>query len=155
VRPGVRRADRVHALLMLLAALGTAAYWVAWFGAGPVRTAEDAVYLGFEGAFPLADGVMAAGFVISAVLLLRGRAAAVPFGIAAGGAMVFLGCMDVLFNLQHGTYATMTPETAIEVAINVVCLTFGPATIWRLWRERERLVPAAQRSRSTRRNAAP
>ncbi len=135
----VTRADRVHAVSMLLAALGTVAYWTAYFAAGAVQTAADPVYVGFENAFPLADGYMAAYFVVAAALLLRGRAAAIPAGITAGGAMIFLGAMDTLFNLEHGKYAAMTPEMAVEAIINVVCLVFGPLTILRLWRARRRL----------------
>ncbi len=73
------------------------------------------------------------------MLLLRGHALAVPVGIAAGSAMVFLGCMDTLFNLEHAKYADGTPEMAIETAIDVICLTFGPFTMMRLWRIRDRL----------------
>ncbi|MFN8544629.1 MAG: hypothetical protein U0807_10570 [Candidatus Binatia bacterium] len=132
-------ADRVHAVLMLIAAAGTLAYWLAYVFAGAVQTADDAVYVGFENAFPLADGYMATAYVAAAVLLWRGRALAVPVGIAAGSAMVFLGCMDTLFNLEHAKYADMNAEMAVETGINVVCLTFGPATMVRLWRGRGRL----------------
>ena len=134
------RADRVHAFLMVLAAAGTGAYWVSYFASGTVRTAGDPVYVGFENAFPLADAYMSAAFVTSAILLLRGRALAVPFGILAGGAMLFLGCMDTLFNLEHAKYSAMTVEMTIETAINVVCFFFGPFTAVRLWRIRSRLV---------------
>jgi hypothetical protein len=133
------RVDRVHAILMMLAALGTAAYWIAYFTVGAVRTAEDPVYIGFEDAFPLADGYMAACWVTAALLLLRQRVTAVPVGIAAGSATVFLGAMDTLFNLEHAKYAVMTPEMAVETVINVVSLTFGPYTMVRLWRARRRL----------------
>jgi hypothetical protein len=133
------RADVLHATLMLVAALGTVAYWLAYFTAGAVQTAEDPVYLGFENAFPLADGYMAACWVAAAVLLLRRRVAAVPAAIAAGSATVFLGLMDTLFNLEHAKYAHLTPEMAVETVINVVCLTFGPYTMVRLWRARRRL----------------
>lgn len=124
---------------MLVVAAGTLAYWLAYFFVGVVQTADDAVYTGFENAFPLADAYMTAAYAAAAVLLLRGRALAVPVGIAAGSAMVFLGAMDTLFNLEHGKYADMTPEMAVETAINVVCFTFGPATMARLWRIRGRL----------------
>ena len=131
--------DRPHAALMLLAAVGTTAYWTAYFTSGSVRTSADPGYLAFEDAFPLADGYMTACFLVAAGLLWAGRVAAVPFGIAAGSAMVFLGCMDVLFNLEHGKYAAMTPAMAVETAINVGCLVFGPLTMVRLWRARHRL----------------
>ena len=140
----VTRGDRVHALLMLVAAVGTTAYWTAYFTTGAVQTSADPVYVGFEDAFPLADGYMTACFVAAAVLLLRGRPLAIPTGIAAGSAMVFLGAMDTLFNLEHGKYADMTPEMATETVINVVCFTFGPWTMVRLWRARRRLDPPEQ-----------
>lgn len=124
---------------MLVAAVGTAAYWIAYFTAGAVQTAEDPVYLGFENAFPLADGYMAVCYVAAAALLLRGRVTAVPLGIAAGSATVFLGAMDTLFNLEHGKYADPTPAMTIEMIINVVCLSFGPYTMVRLWHARARL----------------
>ncbi len=45
---------------MLLVAAGLMAYWLAYFFTSAVQTADDAVYTGFENAFPLADGYMAA-----------------------------------------------------------------------------------------------
>ena len=131
--------DRVHAAAMVVVALGTIAYWTAYFGAGAVQTASDPLYVGFENAFPAADGYMAACWLIAAALLWRGRAAAVAVGIAAGSAMVFLGLMDTLFNLEHGKYGDLTGEMAVETVINVACLTFGPFTMTRLWRIRARL----------------
>jgi len=138
-RQPIPAGDRAHAVLMLVVAAGTLAYWLAYFFAGAVQTADDAVYTGFENAFPLADGYMTVAYVVAATLLLRGRVLAVPAGIAAGSAMVFLGAMDTLFNLEHAKYADMTPEMAVETAINVVCLAFGPWTMVRLWRIRGRL----------------
>jgi len=138
-RQPIPTGDRVHAILMLVVAAGTLAYWVAYFFAGAVQTADDAVYTGFENAFPLADGYMTVAYVVAALLLLRGRLLAVPVGIAAGSAMVFLAAMDTLFNLEHGKYADMTPEMAVETMINVVCFAFGAITMARLWRIRSRL----------------
>jgi hypothetical protein len=104
-----------------------------------VQTGDDPGYVAFENAFPLADAYMAVAYLVAAHLLVRGRVAAVAVGIAAGSAMVFLGLMDTLFNLEHGQYAIRTPEMATELAINVVCLVFGPWTMVRLWSARRRL----------------
>ena len=131
--------DRAHAVMMVVTGLGIIAYWVAYFAAGAVQTGSDPVYVGFENAFPAADGYMAVCWLLAAGLLWRGRAAAVPLGIAAASAMVFLGLMDTLFNLEHGKYADMTGEMAVETLINVACLTFGPFTMVRLWRSHRRL----------------
>src|SRR5262249_38223810 len=136
--------DRVHGILMLVVAAGTLAYWLAYFLAGAVQTADDAVYTGFENAFPLADGYMTVADVPAALFLLLGRRLTAGVGIAAGSAMVFLGAMDALFNLEHGKYADMTPEMAIETVINVVCFAFGAITMARLWRIRSRLLASAE-----------
>jgi hypothetical protein len=128
--------DRHHAQLMLVAAAGTAAYWILWFAGGAVATGTDPCYVAFERAFPAADAYMAIAFVVAAAALRRGSALAVPAGIAAGSAMVFLGLMDTLYNLEHGKYADATVEMALEALINAVCLGFGPYTMWRLWATR-------------------
>ena len=94
-----RTADRVHAALMLVAALGMIAYWAAYFAAGAVRTSDDPSDVAFENAFPLADAYMTVCYLVAAAVLLRGRVGAVAPGVAAGSAMVFLGLMDTLFNL--------------------------------------------------------
>jgi hypothetical protein len=124
---------------MAVVGITTVAYWVEFFSSGRVRTSEDQAYVDFERAFPLADAYMAAAFLAGAELLRRGRPAAVPVGIAAGSAMVFLGAMDTLYNLQHGKYRSMTPEMAVEALINVASFTFGPFTMYRLWKARGRL----------------
>ena len=50
--------------------------------------------------------------------------------------------MDLLYDLEHGTFADMTPAMTIETGIVLVCLVFGPFTMWRLWTARRRLDPA-------------
>lgn len=136
-------ADRLHAGLMDGVALATIGYWVDYFTRGDVRSGEDRAYVDFENAFPLADGYMAACFLIAARRLRRQKPDAVAWGIAAGSAMVFLGAMDTLYNLQHGKYREKTPEMALEAVINLVSWVFGPVTMWRLWRSRSRLEAGA------------
>lgn len=128
------RGDRAHAVLMVLAALGTVAYWFAYFTSGATHVRTDEVYLAFENAFPLADGWMVFCFTLSAYFLWRSDRRAVLWGVAAGSAMIFLGCMDFLFNLEQGHFrAPISAEMWAEIMIVVYCLTFGPSTLWRLW----------------------
>jgi hypothetical protein len=47
--------------------------------------------------------------------------------------------MDTLWNLQHHAYRRRSPEMAIETAINLASLTFGPISMVRLWRRRDAL----------------
>jgi hypothetical protein len=130
--------DRWHAALMDIAGAVTVAYWIEYFTSGKVRTSPDRAYVEFENAFPLADGYMAACLLAGARLLRRGRPGAVPVGIAAGSAMTYLAGMDILYNLQHGKYRKMSGEMAVETAINLFSVVFGPVTMARMWRARQR-----------------
>ncbi len=128
-------ADRTHAVWMVIAALGTIAYWVTYFTSGATQVRTDDVYIAFENAFPLADGWMVLCFTLSAFFLWRGDRRAVLWGICAGSAMIFLGCMDLLFNIQQDHFSgAISAEMWAEIVIVVFCLSFGPFTIWRLWR---------------------
>lgn len=127
--------DRVHAGFMVLAAVATAAYWLTYFSSGATKVRTDAVYTGFESSFPLADGWMALCFLLTAWFLIRQDRRALLWGLCAGSAMVFLGAIDLLFNIEQGHFTqAIGPEMAAECLINVFCWLFGPFTIWRLWR---------------------
>jgi hypothetical protein len=131
--------DRIHAVAMAIAAALTAAYWVEWFTKGRVQSADDPEYVTFEESFPLADGYMAVLYVAAAKALWEQRSTAVPLGIAAGSANVFLALMDLLFDLRRGNLRETTPEMQVEKAIIGASLVFGPLTMIRLWRGRSRL----------------
>jgi len=126
----------VTALLALTAA-GTVAYWTAFFAAGGALHASDGdAYLAFEHAFPAADAWMAGAAACAALGLARRRPWAAPAGIAAGSALVFLGLLDVLFDVEQGLYATASAAMAVETVINVFCLTAGPFLLAWFWRYR-------------------
>ena len=134
----LRLADRVHAALMIAAVLVTAAYWLVYFTSGATQTRDDAVYLGFESAFPLADAWMSLCFAISAFFLLRDDARGVLWGLCAGSAMVYLASMDLLFDLEQHIFAVMSFDSGgdawVEAAIVTSCWLLGPITVVRLWR---------------------
>ena len=130
-----RTVDKVHAALMLLAAGGTLAYWLTYFTSGATHVREDAVYLGFEDAFPLADGWMSLCYLLSACFLLRGDPRAVLWGLCAGSAMIFLAAMDLLFNIEQGHFRwPMSAQMGVETLIVLCSWLIGGFTIWRCWR---------------------
>lgn len=129
-----RRADRIHAVFMVIAAIGTIAYWVVYFTSGATHVRTDEAYLAFENAFPLADGWMTVCFLIAAFFHWRGDPRGVLWGLCAGSAMVFLGCIDLLFNIEQDTFAHLGPAMWAEIVIVAFCLIFGPFTIHRMWR---------------------
>lgn len=140
-RAAVPASDRLTAAVMDLAAVVTVGYWVDYFTKGRVRSSDDAAYVAFENAFPLADGYLALCLAAGSRALRRQQPSAVPWGIAAGSAMVYLAAMDTLYNLENGKYSDRSPEMAVEAVINAATWTLGPWLIRRSWRSRTRLAP--------------
>jgi len=139
MRDGPPGAPVVAALLAVTAA-GTAAYWIAFFAAGnALHASETDAYVAFERAFPAADTWMASAAIAAATGLVRRRPWAVLAGIAAGSALVFLGLLDVLFNLEQGLYTRPSAAMAVETVINLFCLAVGPFFLVYFWRNRDRL----------------
>jgi len=64
--PGTHAAAGYLALVAVLTTL----YWIDFFTSGDVHVRDDAVYLAFERAFPLADAWMAACSLLGAPLLI-------------------------------------------------------------------------------------
>lgn len=131
---------RVAAAYLAMTAVGTLAYWLDFFTAGQVHVRSDDVYLAFERAFPLADAWMATCAAIGAVGLWRSRPWGLLFGLLAASAQIFLGCLDVLFNLNEGNYAIGSGAMAVEVLINAYLLIGAPLLIAFLWRRRGTLL---------------
>jgi hypothetical protein len=83
---------------------------------------------------------MAGCGVAACVALVRRRASAFLWLIAAGATSIYLGLLDVLFDLENGIYGS--PDTAgvlIEMAINVLTLAFGTVVMSWAWRARREL----------------
>ena len=137
----IRARARGLAAILFIGALGTILYWLTFFTSGAVQASADACYLVFERSFPAADGWTAAASLAAARSLWRARPSAVLWGIAAGSGFVFLGLMDVLYNIENGMYALANPEMGAEIVINAFCLAIGPATIAWVWRSRRVLDP--------------
>jgi uncharacterized membrane protein (DUF2068 family) len=130
----------VAAGYLAVVAVLTTLYWIDFFTSGGVHVRDDAVYLAFEKAFPLADAWMAACSLLGAIGLWRRRSWGLLFGLLAASAQIFLACMDVLFNLNEGNYAIASAAMAAEILINVGLLIGAPLLIAFLWRQRRVLL---------------
>ncbi|HEU5439795.1 MAG TPA: hypothetical protein VFU88_10950 [Ktedonobacterales bacterium] len=139
VRPS---GERAVLIAMAVALLLTVAYWVIWYGVDRdlLASSHAAAYYAFENAFPLADGWLVLALLLGIVNLARRRPAVVLWTLLAGGAGIYLGCMDVLFDLENGIYTSHPGADAsaslIEIAINIITFTFGIAIIAWVWRHR-------------------
>lgn len=135
-------------IAMIFAALLTIAYWVVWFGGGRdlLASSHAASYYTFENAFPAADGWLALTLLLGALGLALKRPWGLLWGLLAGGAGIYLGCMDVLFDLENGIYlvpAGSDPSAVIiEASINVLTFLLGVVVLTYLWRQRRSLMAA-------------
>jgi len=129
------------AALMLLTAIGTLLFWAVFFldleaqRAGYLAS-RAASWFAWEQSFPLADAWMALTAILGAVGLWRRHPAGLLFGLVSGGAMVFLGLMDILFFLQNGLYLPLNVEVALELCIHVWVTGFGLLVIAYIWSRR-------------------
>jgi hypothetical protein len=126
--------------ILLVTAIVTTLFWVLFFSGMGAATSERC-YIVFERAFPAADGWLVIAALLASIGLLRRKTWGVLFALLAGGASIFLGLMDVLFNLENGIYLIASTEVAIEIVFNIWTLTLsGLMTIWYVWTRRRALL---------------
>jgi len=126
--------------LLFFATAATILYWVAFFFIpGSVQASEDPCYLTFELAFPLADAWMALAALLGGIGLLKKRPWGFLFGLLAGSAAIFLGLMDLLYDLEHGMFLQFSGAMVVEALIVALLLSLGPWVIAYLWRNRASL----------------
>src|SRR4051794_18807427 len=79
------------------------AYWTTWFiHRDALASVHRQAYYDFEDAFPLADLWLAIACACALVTLTRRTPMALFWLIAAGSAGLYLFCMDLLYDLEHG-----------------------------------------------------
>jgi hypothetical protein len=121
-------------------------YWTAWFFAPETIQARGPgeqdyqIYVNFEQAFPLADSWLAIAALIGVVGLWKMRAWGFLFGLLAGSAGIFLGLMDLLYDLQHNMLVPFTSQAGTEFVIVLLLLLLGPLQIYLLWRRRRMFI---------------
>ena len=119
------------------------AYWTLWFAARDVVRSDDtSAYYDFENAFPLADAWLGLCVLLAVRAVRRGRPTALLWLLTGGGAGVYLFCMDVLYDLEHGIYGKGAGGV-IEAGINVVTLVFSLVVLRWSWTEREQILASS------------
>jgi hypothetical protein len=91
---------------MLIAAIAVdIAYWSIWFTRRDWLASEHSqAYYAFENAFPLADLWLGLACVLALIALRCRWDGAALWLTCAGSAALYLGCMDLLYDLEHGIF---------------------------------------------------
>src|SRR4030042_4750344 len=127
--------DLTVSVLLLVAAVAVIYYWVDFFKKGSVHVVKDDWYIRFQKAFPPADLWMAACAVVGSVGILTEHAYGLLFALLAAGGLIFLGLMDVTFNIQNRLYRLLATsnEMRFELLVNLLTLALGIIVIAYSW----------------------
>jgi hypothetical protein len=116
------------------------AYWTLWFTARDVVASETTeAYYAFEQAFPVADLWLLVLIVGAFVTVLQRRPAALFWLLVGGGAGVYLGCMDVLYDIEHRIF-TSGAGGLIEIVIVTATFVLSISLLRWSWRRRHTLL---------------
>ena len=116
------------------------AFWTLWFAERSWVASEDrAAYVEFENAFPLADALIGVLCVLAWFALRRRSPLALLWLIAVCSAGLYLFCMDLLYDLQHGIYL-LGGGGLVEAAINVITLVLAVTGLRWSWQNRDALL---------------
>ena len=117
-----------------------AAYWVLWFAARTVVASDTTkAYTDFENAFPLADAWITVCLLGAIATLQRSSPFAFFWLLVGGGAGIYLFCLDVLYDLEHGVWFK-NAGGVIELGINIVTLFFSVWLLLWAWKRRSQLL---------------
>ena len=127
--------------LVAAAFVAMIAYWSIWFFVDRswLASLDTPSYFVFENAFPAADGWLTLACGMGAWSLWKRRPASLFWLLAGGSASVYLGLMDVLFDLENGVYRAAGGDVGpvvTEIAINVYALGVGAWALRFGWRNR-------------------
>jgi hypothetical protein len=142
VRVKARELVPLIAVVELTVALGIIAFWITFFSTDMVaiedsRLAE--IYAAFESAFPVPDFYLSLILVIGGIGLLRRKFYGYLFSLMGGASLIFLGLLDISFNVQQRIYWLGAEEAAMNVFINSLCVGVGLYLVLSLLKNRKDL----------------
>ncbi len=116
----------IMAVFQIILGLGIIGFWIYFFLVENKDPEKTEVYLKHEKSFPLPDlGWIVPCLFIAAIGLLTEQNFGIYFTIAAGSGMMFLGLIDLAFDLQHGLFKTKDMEAYFNITIVSITMIFA------------------------------
>jgi hypothetical protein len=112
----------------LIIGTGIILFWISYFALQPMRFSDplkNEIYHAFERSFVVPDLVLAILLLLSGGFMLRTRLEGLLLSLVASGMLVFLGLLDISFNLQQGIYTMGLAEACFNGLINLICVAGG------------------------------
>ena len=123
-----KRSLGIIAVIEILIAIGIISFWAAFFSTGMVSIKDPQLketYLAFESAFPLPDGWLVISLITGGIGLLKKKKYGYFFSLIGGSSLIFLGLVDISFNVRQGIYVLGAGEAILNISINLICLISG------------------------------
>ena len=122
-------------VLLIGTAVGLIYYWIDFYIKGGVQAVNEDWYTRFQKAFTAADLWTAVSALVAASGLLAGQTYGVLFTFITASSLIFLGLMDVTFNIQNNLYRLMgkSSQMRFELFINLWTLGLGIALLVLFW----------------------
>lgn len=120
---------RTIARLQIATGVGLLLFWLAFFTVGLAPANPPPGYFQFEHSFTVPDIILAIGLIVAGMRAAADRTMH-TLSLVCAGAMIFLGMLDVSFNVQNGMYTHGLVDAALALAINVWCIGFGAYTAY-------------------------
>ena len=131
---------RLVIVMLVIAIALDVAYWSIWFTRRDWLSSEHTqAYYDFENAFPLADAWLGVACVLALVTLVRRQSSALLWLVAAGAAGLYLGSMDLLYDLEHGIFGKGGGGAA-EAVIVAATWVFAVTVLRFAWTRRGQLL---------------
>jgi len=134
------RKIKIVATCEIFMALGIISFWVSFFSTDMVNIADKQlkeIYLAFEHAFPIPDLWLSISLITGGIGLLRVKAFGLLFSLLGGASLIFLGLVDISFNVQQKIYQIGLSEAIMNGFINLLCLGFGIFLIIFVWKSKD------------------
>ncbi|WP_455464382.1 hypothetical protein [Candidatus Hodarchaeum mangrovi] len=125
--------DKNEKFIVTLEIVGSIAiigFWIGWFldifKSIPSSEELYPIYFAFESSFPLPDLWIVLLLLISAYSIFSNKPYKSQLAASAGGGLVFLGLIDISFNIQQNIYS----YDVFNVVINIFSLSLGIILIY-------------------------
>ena len=119
-------------ILSIITAVGLILFWLGFFTIGLAPKNPPAGYFVYEHSFPVPDIILALVLIAGSVLNMTGGTHGNTLLVASGGALVFLGILDMSFNFQNGMYKISALDMILNAFINLWCVIFGALIVVRM-----------------------
>ena len=131
---------RLVIVMLVVALVLDAAYWSIWFTQRDwIASEHTQAYYDFENAFPLADLWLGIACLLALVALVRRRPTALLWLVATGAAGLYLGSLDLLYDLEHNIF-TRGGGGAFEAVIVAITWVFSVIVLRYAWTRRGELL---------------